>query len=886
MIAIGNPFSLYTLHQAADCPKSLPMNSLLLDDSHGDVLYKDLKSFYRGRKHQLLRGRRSSDGKSVVIKTLLVQTAGAVDTALLEREYQCLKTLHLQGAVKMLAFTQLGGKPALIMEDAGTATLESFLAQRSLDLASFIHLAIGLAESLELIHRAGLIHLDLCPANIVLNDRLRPTLATIVDFGSAIVSAQMQQSQIDPPALEGTLAYRSPEQTGRMNQSIEYTSDLYSLGAVFYEMLTGRPPFLLEDPLELVHAHLSYLPLAPHKINNAVPELLSAIVLKLLTKRPEERYQSAYGLAQDLTKISLAMEDHGDIEPFDLGQEDSPHGLSLPSRLYGREQEIAALMAAFNRTVEQGSAGLLLVSGYSGVGKTTLVRELYKPLIQDHGFFISGKFDQYRANVPFSTTTQAFKEFIHYLLTKSEERVDFWRTELHRALGPNGAVIVNIIPELALLIGEQPPVALLPAAEEQLRFDITFSKFVAVFARPEHPLVIFLDDLQWADAASLRLIKNLICQDEIGNLLIIGAFRSNEVGREHPLTQTIMEMSEMGAALEQVMLRSLSPEMAAALVCDVLRCGEAQVAALAKLVYEKTQGNPFFTLQFLKMLYQEQLLQFDRTSHGWKWDLDRVEAQGYADNIVDLLLTKLLRLPGDVRDILKLAACLGDKGELSSLAILSERSDADIGVLVKPAIDQGLLLSQAGTYKFLHDRVQQAAYSLIPEEDRSQQHLKIGRLLLSSLSPSAVDEQVFDIVNHLNLGKALITESAERLRLVELDLMAGKLAKANTAYDSAIHIFEQGASLIDQDLWLSKHDLCFSLSFELAECHWLCGNFDQSVTEFARLLTISKTKLEKARIYKVAVELHTGKTDLEGSIASAIDGLKLFGIDMSPAPLA
>lgn len=868
------------------------MNLALSNDPPQQNGYLDLKVIYRGARHEVLRGRRRLDNEKVVIKVLLNSNPGASEIAALEREFELLKllkSLNLKGCLQVVALERVGNKLALIAADAGPVNLEQFLKQGALELSLFFELAIALAESVESIHKAGLIHLDLCPANIVLNHSSQPTAATIVDFGAAIASSPSQNlnlKQTDPvaaPSLEG-MAYHSPEQTGRMQQPLEHLSDLYSLGAIFYEMLTGQPPFVFDDPLELVHAHLSCSPLPPHQLNKAVPEFLSAIVLKLLTKKPEDRYQSAYGLAQDLFRLRQGYELSAPIGSFELGLDDSPHGLNIPTRLYGRENEVEALVAAFNRVTDQGSAELLLVSGYSGIGKSTLVRELYKPLVQEHGFFLTGKFDQYRANVPFSTTTQAFKEFILFLLTKPEEVVQFWKQELESALGANGAVIVNVIPELALLIGPQTPVAILPAADEQQRFDLTFRKFVGVFARSEHPLVLFLDDLQWADAASLRLIKNLIAEGENTYLLIIGAFRENEVGSEHLLTQVVNELQAADVTVEKIVLQSLSADITKAFVADSLQCTQDQAASLSNLVYEKTQGNPFFIIQFLKMLYLEKLLQFSQTSHAWKWDLDRVEAQEYADNIVDLLLAKLLRLPPETRDILKVAACLGNNGELETLAILCLCSEQDLLVALKPSIEQGLVLCQAGTYKFLHDRVQQAAYSLIAEAHRSEEHLRIGRLLLLNWSESVVAAKVFDIVDHLNLGKSLIVEHSEKLHLSALNLLAGQKAKANTAYNSAIQFLEEGIALLEEESWQSDYQLSFDLHFERAECNWMCSNFDQSVQQFTDLLTHSKTKLEKAKIYRMGVELYTGKTNLVRAVACGIDGLNLFGIEVVAHP--
>lgn len=865
------------------------MNSLLSDEASNQNKYANLKLLHRGRKHLIFRAQRTSDNLPVVIKTLALAPTSTALASDLKKEYERLKSLHLAGSARIIDFEQFQGKPALIMEDAGPINLEGYLLERrrqnsAPDLLTLLPLALSMTDCLNRIHRAGLLHLDLCPANFVLNDAVQPTGVTIVDFGAAHQANQTAAEPIDPISQDGTLAYLSPEQTGRMNQPMHFPSDLYSLGAIFYEMFTGNPPFPLQDPLELVHAHLSIAPVPPHQLNASVPEVLSQLVLKLLNKRPEDRYQSAYGLACDLERI-INMQGLGEqIASFHLGLEDRPYGLQIPSRLYGREMETAALLQAFHNTIEEGRAELFLVGGYSGVGKTTLVNELYKPLIQEEGFFLSGKFDQYRTNVPFATFHQAFQGFIHYLLTKPDTIIEHWRNELEKALGQNAAVILNVIPELELLLGEKPTVPTLSTAEEQLRFDLTFSKFVSVFARSEKPMAIFLDDLQWADAASLRLIKNLVSEEGIGTLLIIGAYRDNEVGPEHPLSQMLKELAESEIAVNQVILKPLSEKQACALVADTLRCSELEAAPLSSLVYEKTNGNPFFTIQFLNTLYQEHLLFFDDGGRTWKWDLAQVEAQGYADNIVDLLLAKLLRLPPAVREILKLAACLGNKGKFRTLSILCQQDEAALIENIQPAIEQGLILNQSGIYKFLHDRVQQAAYSLIPEGERSQEHLRIGHLLLQHSKNEEVEERVFDIVNHLNLGKAHITDTEELLALAALNLVAGRRAKANTAYNFAIEIFEQGVSLLNEEFWKKEHQLCFNLLFDLAECNWMCGNFDQSVNLFANLLNHCQTKLEKARIYTMEIELYTGKTELNRAVERALEALLLFDIKLSAHP--
>jgi predicted ATPase/signal transduction histidine kinase/DNA-binding NarL/FixJ family response regulator/HPt (histidine-containing phosphotransfer) domain-containing protein len=845
----------------------------------------EVRPFYQGRKHSVGRGCLTGSSKVVVVKSLISNNPTLSDFAALELEYERLKTLNIKGVAKVISFIHKGKDAHLVMEDAGQRNLESLLQEAPLPFERALELSIELTETLGRIHEAGILHLDLCPANIVVGEA---GSLTIVDFDSAVSILQAQPQQHLALTEDDSLAYHSPEQTGRMHQPVSSASDLYSLGVIFYQMFTGQVPFFSQDSLALLHAHLSIAPIPPEQIVSSLPHQLSCIILKLLAKGPDDRYQSTYGLIQDLNllKSQIVM---GLTKNFPLGRFDSPSGLNISHKLYGRKGEVNTLMSAFQRVSSTGKSELLLVAGYSGVGKTTLVHELYKPLVQEHGFFLSGKFDQYRANVPFSTPLQTFRELVNFLLTGSQAEIDFWKNELLKVLSTNCGVITSVLPELAVLIGEQPPVVALPVLEDQIRFDTTFRKFVSVFARLDHPLIIFFDDLQWADLTSLRLVRNLILEANISNLLIIGAFRDNEIDSQHPLVKTIEEIRQGGKIVEQIDLKPLSLDQLNFLICDSLHCGKKQAQPLAKLVYEKTQGNPFFTIQFLKTLDQEQLLEFDETTRTWKWDLNKIEAVGYADNIVDLLLGKLRKLPELTCDILKFAACLGNEAQLSTLSLICEKSENVIVKELWEAVNQGLLLINAGAYKFLHDRVQQAAYSLIPERKRPMEHLRIARLLLENSPSGSLEERIFDVVNHYNIGSSLICKanvpsSSECINLARLNLLAGRKARRNTAYLAAAQFFSFGLSLLDESVWSTNHELAFDLTFEKAECDWMFGNFDSSVTSLAQLLKRCKEKLEKAKIYRMKVELYTGKTQLDRAVVSGLNGLKLFGIEMVAHP--
>ena len=557
-----------------------------------------------------------------------------------------------------------------------------------------------------------------------------------------------------------------------MNRSIDTRSDLYSLGVTLYQMLTGVLPFAAADPLEWVHCHIARQPIAPAD-RGAVPEPLSAIIMRLLAKNAEERYQTAAGLEADLRRCLSEWQSHGRIDPFPLGTDDSSDRLLIPEKLYGREREVDALLAAFDRVVAQGTAELVLVSGYSGVGKSSVVNELHKVLVPPRGLFAAGKFDQYKRDVPYATLAQAFQMLVRQILVKSEAEVDHWRHALLEALGPNGQLMVNLIPEVEFVIGKQPPVAELPPQEARGRFQLVFRRFLGAFARPEHPLALFLDDLQWLDTATLELLERLVTDPDVRHVLLIGAYRDNEVSSSHPLMRTLAAIRDAGARPQEIVLAPLGLDDVERLIADALRCGPDSAGPLALLVHEKTGGNPFFAIQFLTSLAEEGLLRFDRAAAAWIWDLDRIRAKGYSDNVVDLMLGKLRRLPHQTQTALQQLACLGNVADMALLSLAFGQSQEEIHAPLWDAVRTGLILRLEGSYAFLHDRIQEAAYALIPESARAEVHLRIGRKLLASLTEDGLAEHLFDVANQLNRGAELLVDHDEKVHVAAIDLEPG-----------------------------------------------------------------------------------------------------------------
>ena len=578
---------------------------------------------------------------------------------------------YLDGAwaARPLELVQSRGRTLLLLECRGTGTLDSLLG-KPLGLEVFLNLAPAITHAIGRLHERGLVHKDIKPAHILLDPVTEEVWLT--GFGSASRLPRERQVPEPPEFIAGTLAYMSPEQTGRMNRSIDSRSDLYSLGITFYQMLTGSLPFAATDPMELVHCHIARTPVPPHERVGNIPALISQIVMKLVAKTAEERYQTAAGVEHDLRRCLAEWEMRGRIDEFPLAEHDVTDRLLIPERLYGRSREVAVLLSAFHRVVATGTPELILVSGYSGIGKSSVVNELHKALVLSRGLFASGKFDQYKRDIPYATVAQAFQSLVRQILSKSEAELQGWRDALREALGPNGLLIVDLIPELELVIGEQPPVPDLSPQDAQRRFQTVLRRFIAVFARPEHPLALFLDDLQWLDAATLDLLEDLLTQRDIRHLLLIGAYRDNEVDAAHPLMRKLDAIRRAGATVQDIVLAPLTYDDLEQLISDSLHCETQPANPLVQLVHEKTGGNPFFAIQFLSALADEALLVFDHADARWFCDLGRIHAKRYTDNVVDLMVVKLNRLPAETQAALRQLACVGAGAEFALLATVCQ----------------------------------------------------------------------------------------------------------------------------------------------------------------------------------------------------------------------
>jgi predicted ATPase len=852
---------------------------------------------HTSRLRSLHRARRLADGLPVVIKTLAAEYPSRPHVAALRREFQILQRLHaIPGVIRALALEPHGnGNVALVLEDFGTS-----LAQRRQGpwpLERFFSLAIAIADTLAQVHEAEVVHKNIEPHSLLIDDA---GALRLIDFGIASELSLERQNYAMSRRLEGALPYISPEQTGRMNRDLDYRSDYYSLGVTLFELLTGELPFEASSVLGWVHSHIGKAPRSPSEIDGSIPLPVSAIVLKLLAKNAEDRYQSSYGLIADLSHCRNELAQTGAVAPFALGLRDVSRKFQIPQKLYGREPELAALLALFERAAA-GSTEFCMVSGPSGVGKSVLVGEIGKPLVRRKGYLIQGKFDQFQRSTPYSAVAVAFRSLVQQLLAESNERPQALRQQVLAAVAPNGRLLIDLIPEIEAIIGPQPPVPELPRTEAQNRFQIAFVNFVRVIAA-EQPLVIFFDDLQFADASTLNLMRWLATARDLTHLLVVGAFRSNEVDVGHPLRLALNDI-EASHAVHELALRPLELDSVQQLVADTLHSAGSVCLPLAALLHDKAQGNPFFLAEMLKTLEQERAIVFSPEAGRWRWDMEAVRRSGLGSNVVEFVVANLRKLGADTQRTLQLAACIGNTFDLRTLAIIHERSMDATGQALLPAIrrhmvvplhedyklvgraegaDEGAGLNPS--YRFQHDRVQQAAYALIDSHRKQAVHLSVGRLIQRHATAGERSERLMDIVGHLNEGRRLIDDTAERLALARLNLEAGVRAQRSSAYESALSYLKAGHELLPADAWANHYELVMALATEYQQCAYLTARYGEAEAGIEELLACARTNLEKAEILAMRTRQYATTGKMAASIQAAVMGLALLGIRISGDP--
>jgi PAS domain S-box-containing protein len=868
--------------------------------------YEILDRIYTGSKTEVYRATDGIENRPVIIKILADPYPTFDRVWQFCHEYTITRHLQHPQILETYSLESAQNGYALVMEDFGGISLRDWLDLTAPSLKIKLQIAIDLTHALHELARHQIIHKDINPANILINPDTHQV--KLIDFSIASLLPTETLEIRYPNILEGTLAYIAPEQTGRMNRRIDYRCDFYSLGITLFELFTGELPFHAEDLLGWVHCHLAQSAVSADLVNRDLPVVVAKIIAKLMAKNAEDRYQSALGIKFDLDECLGQLEQTGAVAEFEIGQRDISDRFSIPERLYGRAAEIQTLLDAFDRVAEGGSE-LMLVAGSSGIGKTAVINEVHKPIVKQRGYFIKGKYDQFNRNIPFSGFVQAFRELIGQLLSESDPRLAAWKSKILGAVGENGRILIEVIPELELIIGSQPPVTELASIAAQNRFNLLFQKFIEVFTTPEHPLTIFLDDLQWADSASLELLK--LSNEGKGYLLLLGAYRDNEVSPIHPLMLTLAQLKQA----ETITLAPLTFDDTNRLIADTLHCSIESAKSLTELVDRKTQGNPFFTAQFLKALHEGGEIRFTPLL-GWEWDLDRINALSLTDDVLEFMAAQLQKLPIETQQMLKLAACIGNKFELETLAIVSEKSLAVTTTALWAGLQAGLICLNshiyqldydlpdlddlddyvAGVnrfphpptplYRFRHDRVQQAAYGLIPEDEKQQTHLQVGRLLLANtLTPDRQQlEKLFEIVNHFNMAIDLIEDSRERVMLAQLNLGAAQKARGSAAYGAAFNYARIGIKLLGSSAWERQYQLALILHETLAEAAFVQGDLELVPALVQVVLDRAQTPLDRVKTYQTIIQFHTLQKQYQQAIDRGLEILRQLGIKLVVKP--
>ncbi|MBI5140709.1 MAG: diguanylate cyclase [Nitrospirae bacterium] len=870
--------------------------------------YTILECIHTGRSSRVYRGYADECRVPVIIKTCVSEFPTSREISRIRWEFETARSLDIPGVVKHYELLAFQGNYAIMSEDFGGIGLDAVIAGGGIGLENWLEIFRSLAGTLGEIHRRGVIHKDIKPHNIII--RPGSNSPKITDFRlSTRLSGETQQIT-SPDLMEGTLAYIAPEQTGRINRSVDHRADLYSLGVTMYQALTGRLPFAVTDPMELIHCHIAVQPDDLTALAPSIPAYVSDIVTKLMLKNPERRYKSAFGLMHDLEQ-ALEYLRSGTSEPFELGRKDIHTTFFIPGNIYGRDREVGAILSAFDR-VAVGRAELLLVSGDPGVGKSSVIRELGKPVILRNGHFVSGKFDQYERDVPYSALIGAFRELVRQILSSGSEAIARRAEAIKAAVGANGRIITDVIPDVAHLTGQLAghitglgePVQELPPGQAMHRFKTVFSDFVKASADRESPLVLCLDDMQWADADSLKLVCQLVSDTEISNILVVGAYRSNEVNDLHPLSIMIAEAGKAGAIVTNISIGPLSTDGLVTMLRDMLSCGQAEAYALSAVITLNTHGNPFFVKRFLKTLHAGGLLVFNAARYEWTWNNDEIAEAGITDNVVELLCEHIGKLSPGAREAITFAACAGNRFELCLLSRILDCRVSSAAADIWEAVEAGLVHPVGDAYKyaagcdddtgnspvpcdaieyvFVHDRIRQAAYSLLAVETRKRIHLSIGRIMLERTKPVSLDESLFELVSHLNAGRDLIDDPAERIVLAGLNLTACRKSKLSNAYDSALRHSIAGLELAEDND--SQYELVRNLRMACAECEFLTGNFGHAEKILSETIGMMRTPVEKASVWEMRALLYNHLERNRDSVSAGISGLRELGIRIPEKP--
>jgi len=839
--------------------------------------FRIIEAIAESYKSELYRAEHA--GGTVRLKALKSVRRVPAVRAQIRQEYAAIRDINCAGVVRALDLIEDNDTVVFVHEDYEGVPLLSHLRGAPIGLDALLRIAARTATVLGEVHRRNVVHRDIKPHNIIITGDLDtdPTVL-VTDFGIGVILDGEIQDIYNLNVIKGRLPYLSPEQTGRMNRPVDYRTDLYSLGIVLYELATGTVPFRSTDPLVIIHSHMAKDPVDPARINPELPPVVSRIILRLLAKGPEDRYQNALGLAHDLEECIAQRARAGRIADFTLCTRDISERFNLPQKIFGRQREIAALLEAFGR-VSEGSRELVLVSGPPGIGKTMLIHEIHKPIVSRHGYFFSGKFDQLRRDVPYSSVIQAFQSLVRQILAEGSERVDRWRQRVVEAVDGDIGLITALIPELEHLVGAHDDPPALAGEEALIHFQAAFRRFTGVFARAEHPLAVFLDDMQWADPGSLALVGALASDPELSHLFFILSYRNTEVGESHPLMNLVSAAHAAGVRINALEVPPLSTSDVNDFAANFLRRSDERTTELASLVHRKTGGNPFFINQFLKTLYEERYIRFD-PARGWSWDIGVINAMMVSDNVVEFMLDRIARLPEDARQVLKICACIGNRFELETVAVIIDRSLDETLSLLGITLNETLISAESSLYRFFHDRIQEAAYAMLTPAEKGRLHYRIGRLALERTGPDELRDRIFYIVDHLNYDPSIASDTRERRDIARLNLIAGRKSSASAAYDAALHYYGAGISLLDDAAWSEAYDLAIALHVAAGEACYLTGAHGRMDSLFQTAFSHARSPFDLARAHELLINRFTVQHRHREALAHGLAVLAEMGLRM------
>ncbi|MBE7412543.1 MAG: AAA family ATPase [Leptospiraceae bacterium] len=847
--------------------------------------YVLLEKIAESHRSFVYRAKQKNKSQTVILKILKRKFNSLSDIARLKQETKLVQNIRHEGIIQNHGIVQHEDLIAIVIEDTEGDSLKNFLKRGSIEISDFFPIAIQLAGTLSSIHSQNIIHKDIKPQNIIVKEKNKKIVsAKITDFGISVILNDEIREIYHPKTIEGTLPYISPEQTGRMNLSIDYRTDLYSLGVTFYEILSGRLPFISNEPLDLIYSHIAKEFEDLHILNPSIPITISKIIQKLMAKSPEDRYQSAYGLKCELEYTYEQFANKKNISDFQVGSLDISDRFVLPQKIFGREKEVTNLLNCYEKVLE-GETRIMLVSGLPGIGKSRIVNEVHKPIVKSHGFFISGKYEKLRKDVPFSSIIQAFQNLIRQILSESEIRIEEWKTKILNSIGSNVEIIIKVIPELELIVGKHPQAAELNSEESQNRFNYTFVNFVKVFSRKENPLTLFLDDLQWADQPSLQLLKILTQEQSLKYFFLIISYRDNEVPDSHPFNILIDNFKKENILIEHIHLNSLNSDMVTKFLEHLIGNDTKYIKDIGNILFEKTRGNPFFLNQFIKSMYEEKIVYFSEKD-GWVWDYKRILSKEVTENVVDLMAEKILKLSTPLQELFKICACIGNRFNLEQLIPVYEKTYEETLDILNEAIEEGLIYTNEDTYRFLHDRIQEAAYSLLKEEEKNRIHKKIGQLSLLTYSEEEIKEKIFYIADQLNQVARERYISEERAEIIKINLIAGKRALGSAAYQSALHYLLNAKALIDWEInpWINQYQLTYDIFIHTAEASYLCQKYEEMDNLLEVILKKSVSIADKIQVYEIKIKMLIATHDLKGAVETGLNILKQLKIRFPKKP--